>query len=65
MFLLRPRHRRDDGASAVEYALLVAAIAAVLLAVIFGLASIVKDAFENTTSCVNGAGNGCTSSTSP
>jgi len=60
MFLFRraPR-RRDEGASAVEYALLVAALAAVILAVILGLASIVKDAFQHTDDCVSTSGRNC------
>jgi pilus assembly protein Flp/PilA len=60
MSLLRtvPGRRCAEGASAVEYALLLAAIAAVLLAVVLGLASIVKDAFSSTTGCVAARGQG-------
>jgi pilus assembly protein Flp/PilA len=50
--------RRDDGASTVEYALLVAAVAAVLLAVVLGLASIVRDAFRTTDDCVTSGSTG-------
>ena len=50
--------RRDDatssGASSLEYALLVAAVAAVLIAVLLGIGSIVKDAIDHTTDCVTG-----------
>lgn len=46
------RFRKDDGASAVEYGLLVAAIAAVIVAVVFGLGSVVKDVFNKTSSCI-------------
>ena len=64
MPLLRtaPGRRCAEGASAVEYALLVAAVAAVLLAIALGLVSIVKDAFSNTTGCVatGGPGTNCT-----
>lgn len=42
----------DEGASAVEYGLLVAAIAAVIVAVVFGLGSLIKDKFSNTSSCI-------------
>lgn len=49
---IRTRIRRDEGASAVEYGLLVAAIAAVIVAVVFGLGSIVKDKFSKTSSCI-------------
>jgi pilus assembly protein Flp/PilA len=48
--LLRKSSRRDDdrGASAVEYALLVAAIAAVIVAIVFGLGGVVKGIFTST-----------------
>jgi|GEM_PF-1920647 len=46
----------DDGASAVEYALLVAAIAAVIAALVFALGSYVRGAFQ--TSCDNIANTG-------
>ncbi|HET9658220.1 MAG TPA: Flp family type IVb pilin, partial [Kineosporiaceae bacterium] len=36
------RRGRDRGASAVEYGLLVAAIAAVIVGVVFGLGTLVK-----------------------
>lgn len=39
---------RDRGASAVEYGLMVAAIAAVIVAVVFGLGSIVRGTFQQT-----------------
>ena len=52
---IRTRIRRDEGASAVEYGLLVAAIAAVIVAVVFGLGSIVKDKFTKTSSCISAA----------
>ena len=47
------RHARDRGASAVEYGLLVAAIAAVIVGVVFGLGSLVKGAFEKTCTTMN------------
>ena len=57
---IRTHVRRDEGASAVEYGLLVAAIAAVIVAVVFGLGSIVKDKFSNTSSCISaGASTAC------
>ena len=50
-------HRRvDDGASAVEYALMASAIAAVIVAVVFGLGSMVRDIFTNTSSCISTSG---------
>jgi pilus assembly protein Flp/PilA len=56
--------RRDDGASAVEYGLLVAAIAALIVIVVFAFGGLVKDVFqdtcntisENATSTVSSAG---------
>lgn len=42
-------HSTDEGASAVEYGLLVAAIAAVIVALVFALGSYVRGAFQ--TSC--------------
>jgi pilus assembly protein Flp/PilA len=38
----------DEGASAVEYGLLVAAIAAIILLVVFALGTFVKGAFKDT-----------------
>ena len=67
MLILRRRPSRiprgqDRGASAVEYGLLVAAIAAVIVAVIFGLGALVRDAFSSTSSCLSSDG---TSSSCP
>ncbi|MFN8078816.1 MAG: Flp family type IVb pilin [Kineosporiaceae bacterium] len=42
--LQRPRPRDDQGASAIEYGLMVAAIAAVVVGVVIGLSSIVQAA---------------------
>jgi pilus assembly protein Flp/PilA len=42
------RAKREDGASAVEYGLLVAAIAALIVVVVFALGSIVKAVFSKT-----------------
>jgi pilus assembly protein Flp/PilA len=39
---------KDRGASAVEYGLMVAAIAAVIVAVVFGLGGLVQGAFDTT-----------------
>jgi pilus assembly protein Flp/PilA len=53
-FRVRARRAGDDnGASAVEYGLLVAAIAAVIVAIVFGLGSLVKDKFNSTSSCIS------------
>ena len=53
------RHVKDDaGASAVEYGLLIAAIAAVIVVVVFALGSVVKSKFQKTC---NGISSGSTS----
>ena len=49
----------NDGASAVEYALLVAAIAAVIVGVVFLLGGKVSSVFNNTNSCISSSGSGC------
>jgi pilus assembly protein Flp/PilA len=38
----------DDGASAVEYGLLVAAIAALVVIIVFALGGLVRDVFQGT-----------------
>lgn len=45
------RSGRDRGASAVEYGLMVAAIAAVIVGIVFGLGTLIKSAFS--TTCTN------------
>ncbi|HEY0560750.1 MAG: Flp family type IVb pilin [Mycobacterium sp.] len=51
----------ERGASAVEYGLLVAAIAALVVGVVFGLGSTIKGKFTQTQSCIStsGAASGC------
>ncbi len=56
---VRRHHKNDEGASAVEYGLLVAAIAAVIVVVVFALGGLVKDKFSKT--CGNIQTNGSTS----
>jgi pilus assembly protein Flp/PilA len=56
---LNSRIKDDRGASAVEYGLLVAAIAAVIVGIVFGLGTLVKNAFSKTSSCISGTGSGC------
>jgi pilus assembly protein Flp/PilA len=58
MLALTQRLRRgkgDEGASAVEYGLLVAAIAAIIILVVFALGSYVKGAFKDTCTAFNQA----------
>jgi Flp pilus assembly pilin Flp len=52
--------RLDSGASTLEYALLAAAVAAVLVAVLIGVGSIVQDAIERSDSCVTSQGTSAT-----
>ncbi len=40
--------RNDDGASAVEYGLLVAGIAALIVAIVFLFGGVIKDSFQGT-----------------
>jgi pilus assembly protein Flp/PilA len=44
--------RDEDGASAVEYGLLVAAIAAVIVIIVFALGGFIKGAFSKTCSAI-------------
>ncbi len=53
---LDSRLREARGASAVEYGLLVAAIAAVIILVVFALGDNVKQLFRGTCQNVHGAG---------
>jgi pilus assembly protein Flp/PilA len=56
------RRRSDDGASAVEYGLLVAGIAALIVAVVFVFGGVIKNAFSLTCGTIssNGATPGAT-----
>ena len=56
---IRTTLRRDEGASAVEYGLLVAAIAAVIVGVVFLLGTTVKNTFSKTTSCISASSTSC------
>ena len=57
---IRTSLRHDEGASAVEYGLLVAAIAAVIVGVVFLLGGKVSSAFNKTTTCIaSNGGVGC------
>lgn len=64
----RATRNEDEGASAVEYGLLVAAIAAIIILVVFALGTFVKGAFKdtctsfknsNSVNSVAGASNDC------
>jgi pilus assembly protein Flp/PilA len=47
-----PTRRNEEGASAVEYGLLVALIAAVVVVAVFALGSLVKSTFHNTCTSI-------------
>ncbi len=51
------RGGKDRGASAVEYGLMVAAIAAVIVGIVFGLGTLVGKTFNDTCSAINGGTN--------
>ena len=51
--------KSDEGASAVEYGLLVAAIAAVIVGVVFGIGVLVNDGFTKTSDCIEAADTTC------
>lgn len=56
------RAKNEDGASAVEYGLLVAAIAAVIVIIVFALGGLIKSAFHTTCSAISTNGSGLTTS---
>jgi pilus assembly protein Flp/PilA len=54
------RERRENGATAVEYGLMVALIAAIIVGVVAALGTHTHDAFNNTNTCLdNPAATGC------
>jgi pilus assembly protein Flp/PilA len=58
-FMQRLVRRRDDkGASAVEYGLLVAAIAAIIVVIVFALGKLVNEGFEDTCSAMKTGSDG-------
>ena len=48
----------ERGASAVEYGLLIAGIAALIVAVVFLLGGQIRDTFQSTCDTIAGSGNG-------
>jgi pilus assembly protein Flp/PilA len=52
------RARRDRGASAVEYGLLVALIAVVIAGAVYALGTALDTKFDNTKNCVESANTG-------
>lgn len=58
--------RNEEGASAVEYGLLVAAIAALIVIIVFALGGIIRDSFNTTCDTIaakdsNSASSDCSS----
>jgi len=51
-YIRKVTSNKEDGASAVEYGLLVAAIAALVVIIVFALGGVVKEVFEDTCSKV-------------
>ena len=54
--------RNEDGASAVEYGLLVAGIAALIVTVVFVFGGVIKNSFSSTCGKISG-GSGTSTST--
>jgi len=52
------RDTKDRGASAVEYGLMVAAIAAVIVGIVFGLGNVVADVFTSTCQSIQASPGG-------
>jgi pilus assembly protein Flp/PilA len=60
-FIRTITRRDEEGASAVEYGLLVAGIAALIVAIVFLFGGVIKDAFSETCGAVSS--NGATGAT--
>ena len=58
------RKDQEDGASAVEYGLLVAAIAALIVIIVFALGGIVKEVFQDTCDTIKSEANSVAASCS-
>jgi pilus assembly protein Flp/PilA len=56
MRAVRRHAKGDEGASAVEYGLLVAAIAAVIVVIVFALGGLVRDKFSSTCNAIDTGG---------
>lgn len=50
------RRDHEDGASAVEYGLLVAGIAALIVAVVFAFGGVIKSSFSKTCGAISSKG---------
>ncbi|MGH3385402.1 MAG: Flp family type IVb pilin [Nocardioidaceae bacterium] len=58
---LNGKRKSEEGATAVEYGLMVAAIAAIIVGVVFAIGVLVDGAFTTTENCIStrGAGANC------
>jgi pilus assembly protein Flp/PilA len=54
--------RNEDGASAVEYGLLVAGIAALIVAIVFLFGGVIRNVFQTTCSTIASSASSVTSS---
>ena len=54
----RLEEMEERGASAVEYGLLIAGIAALIVVAVFALGPVIRDAFTETCAAVNGGASG-------
>ncbi len=57
-FIITRKARNEEGASAVEYGLLIAGIAALVALVVFGLGGAISGLFEDMTGDINGPAGG-------
>ena len=55
--------RTEDGASAVEYGLLVAGIAALIVAIVFLFGGVIKNAFSSTCGQISGGASAASNAT--
>ena len=56
-------NRDENGASAVEYGLLVAGIAALIVAIVFLFGGVIKDAFNKTCGKISGGASAASTAT--
>ncbi len=56
-YIRKVTRTNDDGASAVEYGLLVAAIAALVVIIVFALGGLVRDVFSDTCKKIDNGAN--------
>jgi len=54
-------HKNEEGASAVEYGLLVAAIAALIVVIVFALGGVVEEVFQDTCDTITSEANNISS----